>query len=549
VAFDAGQFGKVTSLELWVNDRFYAATQVDTTTPRGTFNLDLDTLQLQNGQHSLKVKALSGRKVIGTDVAVVTVTNGGVDVVPPLVSFRSPMDGDAISGVATIDLSVSDNDRVSIVSLFANKLPLMLKSSPPYTYSLDTTTLPTQDGKATLVLEAMAIDRSENVGRAKAITVTVKNPVNATPLQTDPVPAAPLTPGSAKVAVGAKTPAIGSEALPPKTAAPVARPRGTSVAPGARPAAGASSPATPAPSATRVTAGPRDSVPATSRPARTRPTVAPNEPRENATIELPLGPPIRTSGTPAAEPRDAVPTGLRPAKVKPPAPQPATRRVVRVPDLRAVPRASRREPTTVAPTVKAEQGSGRVPLPVYIVRPVTDMAVRSRNYVVSRGDRLSQIARRHGVTPQSILVANGLKNGKELRAGARLVIPGTFSVAMNDQPVRFDVSPRMDGQIPVAPFRHIFEHAGGSVVWHPEDRSVTARKPEKEIRIEIGSDKAMVNQAVVIMDRAAFIDTGRTMLPMRFMSEALDMKAEYDPRTGTIYLTRKEPKLASAVAP
>src|SRR6476469_2748132 len=67
VAFDAGQFGKVTSLELWVNDRFYAATQIDQATPRGTFNLDLDTLQLPNGQHSLKVRALAGRKVIATD--------------------------------------------------------------------------------------------------------------------------------------------------------------------------------------------------------------------------------------------------------------------------------------------------------------------------------------------------------------------------------------------------------------------------------------------------------------------------------------------------
>jgi len=158
VAFDAGQYGKVSALELWVNDRFYAATQVDQATTRGTFNLDLDTLQLANGQHSLKVRALAGRKVIATDQAVVTVTNGGVDIVPPLVSFKSPMDGDTISGIATIDLNVTDNDRVSIVSLYANKLPLMLRSSPPYTYSLDTTTLPLQDGKATLTLEAMAFD-------------------------------------------------------------------------------------------------------------------------------------------------------------------------------------------------------------------------------------------------------------------------------------------------------------------------------------------------------------------------------------------------------
>src|SRR5437588_8064666 len=188
VAFDAGEFGKVTALELWVNDRFYAATQIDSVSPRGTFNLDLDTLRLQNGQHSLKVRALYGRKVIAVDTAVVTVTNGGVDVVPPLVSSNAPMDGDTISGVTTIDINAVDNDRVALVSLFINKLPVMLKSSPPYTYLLDTTTLPLQDGKGTLLLEAMAYDRAQNMGKAKPIHLYVKNPVNATPLQPDPTP-------------------------------------------------------------------------------------------------------------------------------------------------------------------------------------------------------------------------------------------------------------------------------------------------------------------------------------------------------------------------
>ena len=128
------------------------------------------------------------------------------------------------------------------------------------------------------------------------------------------------------------------------------------------------------------------------------------------------------------------------------------------------------------------------------------------------------------------------------------MIPGTFNVAMNDGPVGFDVSPRVERGLPIAPFRQIFEHAGGVVVYYPESRSLTARKPEKEIQVKIGSKEALVNQAVVIMDRAAFVDSGRTMLPMRFITEALDMKAEYDPKTGTLYLTRKDGKIAGLPA-
>jgi LysM repeat protein len=540
VAFDAGRFGKVTALELWVNDHFYAAMQIDLANSRGTFNLDLDTLQLANGQHSLKVRALAGSKVIATDQAVVTVTNGGVDIVPPLVSFRSPLDGDTISGIATIDLNVSDNDRISIVSLFANKLPLMLRSSPPYTYSLDTTTLPLQDGKATLTLEAMAYDRAQNVGKAKSITVTVKNPINATPMQPDPVP------GPSKP-TAAESPAKAALAVSKPTTA-VSKPATGLVPSGPKTA---SEPRLPAPSpssSARVAIRPRDVMPPASRPVRTTPTVAPAEPREDASIVLPLGPPIRVAGTPAPETRLSVPSGTRPAKVKTPvAPAPARRMAkVTVPELRAVPRRTHSVAPVAPSQPTATPASGRIPLPVFVVKPVTDMAVQTRTYQVAKGDRLSQIARQYGVTPQSILVANGLADASKMRAGSRLVIPGTFNVAMNNQQVGFDVQPRMEQGLPIAPFRQIFEHTGGTVVYYPEDHSVKARKPEKEIQLKIGSKEALVNQAVVIMDRKAFIDSGRTMLPMRFMTEALDMKAEYDPKTGTVYLTRKEPKLASA---
>ena len=51
---------------------------------------------------------------------------------------------------------------------------------------------------------------------------------------------------------------------------------------------------------------------------------------------------------------------------------------------------------------------------------------RPRSYVVGRGETLSQIATRHGVTLNSLRAANGIK-GDSLKAGARLTIP----LAMN----------------------------------------------------------------------------------------------------------------------
>ena len=83
------------------------------------------------------------------------------------------------------------------------------------------------------------------------------------------------------------------------------------------------------------------------------------------------------------------------------------------------------------------------------------------------------------------------------------------------------------------------EHTGGIVRYHAPEREVEAKNPEKEIRLKIGSREALVNSAVVLMDREAFLDSGRTMVPVKFMTEALDMKAEYDLKSGAIYLIKK----------
>src|SRR5207237_1588817 len=123
--------------------------------------------------------------------------------------------------------------------------------------------------------------------------------------------------------------------------------------------------------------------------------------------------------------------------------------------------------------------------------------------------------------------------------GRRLSIPGTFAIAYNDQPVGFDVQPRVEGGMAIAPFRQIFEHTGGVVRYQATEREVHASSPEKEVRIKIGSREALVNSAVVLMDRAAFLDTGRTMVPVKFMTQALDLKAEYDLKNGAIYLIHK----------
>jgi LysM repeat protein len=247
-----------------------------------------------------------------------------------------------------------------------------------------------------------------------------------------------------------------------------------------------------------------------------------------------------------------VPRALTPAFVRPVtsraarpkrSPQLALKPAPSLPELvtRPAPAAARSRPAEARPSTGPQRGStpDRIVLPVFRLARLPESIAPDRSYTVRSGDTLGRIARQHGVTPRSILVANGLLGASEVTPGRRLSIPGTITIAYNDEPVGFDVQPRVEKGMAITPFRQIFEHAGGVVRYEADAHLVSARNPEKEIQLKIGSREALVNSAVVLMDRAAFLDSGRTMVPVKFMTQALDLKAEYDLKTGAIYLIHK----------
>jgi LysM repeat protein len=181
--------------------------------------------------------------------------------------------------------------------------------------------------------------------------------------------------------------------------------------------------------------------------------------------------------------------------------------------------------------------SGKVSAEVYQLSPRA-LLPKDRSYRVQRGDTLDVVAKKFGVTSKSLLVANAL-GGRGVRAGSIIKVPGTFDVVMNDQRIAFDVSPRVENGLSLAPFRQIFEFSGGVVVWYPDTREIRAANEQAQVRLRIGSKEALYNQTVVVMEREAFLDSGRTIVPISFMEKVLDLKAEYDVKTGAIVLAPK----------
>jgi len=95
---------------------------------------------------------------------------------------------------------------------------------------------------------------------------------------------------------------------------------------------------------------------------------------------------------------------------------------------------ARRYGTTVNAIVQANglPNSNRIYVGQRLVVPTsgaTQPAATSGSYVVQRGDTLSSIAYRHGVSTQALASANNIYNSNLIHRGQRLVIPGAGTPA------------------------------------------------------------------------------------------------------------------------
>ncbi len=127
-----------------------------------------------------------------------------------------------------------------------------------------------------------------------------------------------------------------------------------------------------------------------------------------------------------------------------------------------------------------------------------------------------------------------------IERGTRLPVTGTFSISLNSSPVYFDVQPRVQDGVALTPFRALFEQAGGKVDWENLSKAITATGMGQEVFIKIGDKMARVNKINVSLEMAPFIERGRTIVPLSFIREGLNVDVQYDAATGHVLITSKK---------
>ncbi|SDP29194.1 Uncharacterized conserved protein [Paenibacillus sp. yr247] len=86
----------------------------------------------------------------------------------------------------------------------------------------------------------------------------------------------------------------------------------------------------------------------------------------------------------------------------------------------------------------------------------------------------------------------------------------------------------------LVPLRPIFEKLGAVIQWDNETRTVTATKNNKTIKLTIGSTMAYVNGEKNTLSTEAQIINNATMVPVRFVSEALGAEVKWDEKSKSV---------------
>jgi hypothetical protein len=120
-----------------------------------------------------------------------------------------------------------------------------------------------------------------------------------------------------------------------------------------------------------------------------------------------------------------------------------------------------------------------------------------------------------------------------LSAGAQ----GAVRVFVDGDQVLFDQPPVSQGGRILVPLRGIFEQMGAVVEWNAMTRTVRAARGTTLVELQIGSRIARVDGRAMTLDAPPMVIGGRTLVPLRFISEALGATVDYRADSRTVLIS------------
>ena len=493
IGFNTQSKTKVTSLQLFIDGKFYGRKILVEPTPRGVCSFWWDTSRASEGSHDILVKIFAGDKVISKVSGTGTVRSSGgggslLDTRPPTVKFANIKSGDVLKGEAKVRLDASDDSgQDPLVSLLVDDVLKLVKNTRPYSYNLDTTTY--RDGDHELRTYAydgagnrsdpavVKVSFSNNLQRPVVAAMTVDN--DPEPIPDDDIVASlpPIIPVSAPPAIKTNSAARSDDSPARVASSPTA-----------------ATPADPAIAAPRYSPTPRNVTDASSsgkvrwEDAKWSPIPVDSRPVEPAASESARASSVAPIAAPAIPPHK---TAMPKTFSQPGAPA---------------------EPAAYAPPVT----SG--PVSVVVAHgPATELKSTDVAHVAS-GNLCAPAVPGFATEPDGVLLAMAPDiRAADVEGHAHPAVAAKPSIARSTKAKIEKSAVPASGEVKA---RDIFEMMGGVLLWDSTTRTVTVYVENMCIELPIGSKTARVNGYNMQLQSAPYIIDGRTIIDAQVYHQA-----------------------------
>ncbi|MEL7564864.1 MAG: stalk domain-containing protein [Dehalobacterium sp.] len=105
---------------------------------------------------------------------------------------------------------------------------------------------------------------------------------------------------------------------------------------------------------------------------------------------------------------------------------------------------------------------------------------------------------------------------------------GEITISVDGLGVYLDTPPLVENGRTLVPFRAIAEALNVSVTWDDKSRTISAMDSGVGVILQIGSNTAYINNAPIDLDASPQLIGGRTLIPLRFFSEAYHCQVVWD---------------------
>lgn len=147
-----------------------------------------------------------------------------------------------------------------------------------------------------------------------------------------------------------------------------------------------------------------------------------------------------------------------------------------------------------------------------------------------------------GIGSRGLVVA---ASALALWPGAGALGANPIQVNVNGNPVSFTGAPpvEVDGSV-LVPLRGVFEAMGATVNYDSAARTITAKEGSQIVVLAIGSTSASIDGNLQTLSQPARVEDGTTLVPLRFVAQALGGYVQWQAAQNTVAITTPEAHLS-----